>query len=112
MKYNKKGNCGLFTKLCLSAITGGALCNIWYMFTISNPTYLSLSDSQSDLAVLDKEEETSDVASRLERIEMYQDRYRYKLPAPFRNHTARDDLCGYQCEQRAVNSVQQQRRCT
>ena len=37
---------------------------------------------------------TSAAASRLERMEMYQKRYKYLPPSPYTNHTQRDVLCG------------------
>mmetsp|Transcript_27245 Transcript_27245/g.40342 ORF Transcript_27245/g.40342 Transcript_27245/m.40342 type:complete len:343 (-) Transcript_27245:82-1110(-) len=37
---------------------------------------------------------TSTAASRLERMEMYQKRYKYQPPSPYFNHTERDELCG------------------
>lgn len=33
-------------------------------------------------------------ASRQERMAMYQERYKYKPPEPYTNHSARDELCG------------------
>jgi hypothetical protein len=33
-------------------------------------------------------------ASKLERMAMYKERYKYQPPAPYTNHTARDALCG------------------
>jgi hypothetical protein len=34
-------------------------------------------------------------ASRLERMTMYQERYKYLPPAPSTNHSVRDELCGF-----------------
>eukprot|EP00521_Asterionellopsis_glacialis_P006617 CAMPEP_0195284838 /NCGR_PEP_ID=MMETSP0707-20130614/2893_1 /TAXON_ID=33640 /ORGANISM="Asterionellopsis glacialis, Strain CCMP134" /LENGTH=315 /DNA_ID=CAMNT_0040344239 /DNA_START=173 /DNA_END=1120 /DNA_ORIENTATION=- len=33
-------------------------------------------------------------SARLERMKMYQERYKYQPPAPYSNHSARDQLCG------------------
>ena len=39
-------------------------------------------------------DQQSFAASKLERIAMYKERYKYQPPAPYTNHTARDTLCG------------------
>jgi len=40
------------------------------------------------------DDQQSFAASKLERIAMYKERYKYQPPAPYTNHTARDTLCG------------------
>mmetsp|Transcript_11699 Transcript_11699/g.21278 ORF Transcript_11699/g.21278 Transcript_11699/m.21278 type:complete len:379 (-) Transcript_11699:32-1168(-) len=34
-------------------------------------------------------------ASRLERMTLYQERYKYRPPAPYTNHSVRDEVCGF-----------------
>jgi hypothetical protein len=56
--------------------------------TTSTPSLLHQENSRNTDAA------TSLAASRLERMEMYQKRYRYLPPSPYFSHKERDALCG------------------
>ena len=47
-----------------------------------------------DHDIQEPNDQQSFAASKLERIAMYKERYKYQPPAPYTNHMARDTLCG------------------
>mmetsp|Transcript_18121 Transcript_18121/g.27423 ORF Transcript_18121/g.27423 Transcript_18121/m.27423 type:complete len:344 (-) Transcript_18121:64-1095(-) len=51
----------------------------------------------------------SPVASRLKRLRMYEERYNYKPPAPYTNHTLRDLICGRSPNYEAYFSLKHER---
>jgi hypothetical protein len=65
--------------------------------TTSTPSLLRQENNnvkQTGIVTVTDAATTSAAASRLERMEMYQKRYKYLPPSPYFNHTERDVLCG------------------